>query len=146
MKKRSQHKLSPIQKILYSKLFSGVSIFVALFMIGAFVNNYQKAQVINDEIAAQQQSVDDMKLENQQLESEIAYYHSQDFVEVQAKKKLGLQRPDEQALIVPDAEIDKIIHIGRADETEKNKPEFVTTLAYDDTPNVVAWWQYFFKQ
>lgn len=75
---------------------------VALFVfalysnVGLIIQNYQ----IGQRETAAQTDVDRMTLRNQQLSLLLSYYQSPSYQDVEARRRLGLKRPDENIYAV----------------------------------------------
>ncbi len=65
--------------------------------LGVISRNYKLQQQV-DQLQSQ---IDLLKLQNQQVEYQIAYYNTDAFVEKEARDKLDLQAPGEHVVIFP---------------------------------------------
>jgi cell division protein FtsL len=87
--------------------------------------NYQ----VNQQVTQLKQEVDLLKQNNQELKAEIIYYGTPEYQEMEARAKLGLQKPGEQVVLVPN---------------DKSKPQTPATKTVKKQTNVRAWWEFFF--
>ena len=78
-----------------------------------------------------------LKGENQRLTNLISYYQTETFSELEARSKLGLKKPGETVIAVPE----------NADEPaeEQFRPEEESTQP-ESTPNYIKWWEYLFGE
>ncbi|MFH1749504.1 MAG: septum formation initiator family protein [bacterium] len=133
------------EKSWYEKIFSGSSvgnlviiglvIYLSIILIRSVIGNY----AINQEISRSYSEIDKLEQTNQDLEKQINYFKSDTFKEIEARAKLGYQKPGEKVIILPrDKESS-----GDSDNTDSlsnlkrnNKPP---------NPNYLDWWQIFFE-
>lgn len=89
--------------------------------------NYQS----NKSIEAEQQNIEQLKINVNQLENEIAYYKTNSYKERQARALLNYKAPGENVISLNfDQPEDKTADTGKKEPVIK-------------TPNYRLWWQYF---
>ncbi len=124
-----------IKNFFHSKLFIlfGLCLFTLLGLgVG---RNYLRKQQINKEIAALQGEISELEQGNQELSSLIGYLQTSNFIEQQAKTKLGLVREGESVVVVTPP--DKMGDTGGSGEEGPR--------AAGDLPNYERWWYYFWQ-
>jgi len=101
------------------------------------MKNYQLGQILRDK----KESVTKQELNNLKLKNLIAYYQTGSFQEVEARRRLALQREDE-----------KVFTVKLASPNEKNTGAVSDDLYEDIQPtapvaktNIQLWWEYLFK-
>jgi cell division protein FtsB len=93
---------------------------------------YQNWQT-NQEVKKLKVEIETLEVENQNLQNLIAYYQTQSFKEKEARRKLGLVKPDE-----------KVVIISKEQAPSKKSTESISEEP--KKPNYILWWQFFFKQ
>lgn len=87
----------------------------------------------NQEVKQFKTEIETLEVENQNLQNLIAYYQTQSFKEKEARKKLGLVKPDEKVVIISkEPPPVKVPSPAPSEEPQK--------------PNWQLWWQLFFGQ
>lgn len=109
---------------------------VALFVF-AVVSNVRlviRNSELHERVKAAKADVENMELRNQRLSLLMNYYQSASYQEVEARRRLGMKRPDEAAYIIKgislpaaNSEIDGIA-------VEKSVPAVKS--------NAAQWWEY----
>jgi cell division protein FtsB len=111
-----------------------IAIYMVISLTTSEYNSYKIKQYI------EKFEVDNLELseENAQLQNKYQYYTSPEYQEKIAKQNFGLVNPGEKVLIIPEAS-----NISAEDE-------FLNTVVservkfYQELPNAVKWWYYFF--
>ncbi|MCX6806874.1 MAG: septum formation initiator family protein [Candidatus Berkelbacteria bacterium] len=98
-------------------------------LVGRSVYKNWKTEQILKKIRTE---IETFEVENQNLQNLIVYYQTPSFKEKEARRKLGLVRPDEKVAII-------------SKEPEQQKKASVAS-ATDEVkkPNYILWWEYFF--
>ena len=133
--------MNPVFKEKSGAFFSRVLIYLLIlytfFLLGKAVwTNYQlkqQTEQIQNEIA-------NIQKQNKDLENLILYYKSDSFKEVEARRKLGLKKPDEKMVQVPVKKPGDFPSEVQAQKESIQEPETV-----EKQPNWQLWWQYFTK-
>ncbi len=89
------------QFVKYSK-YLGLLLLIGLS--SSVVRSYQKVGATKAVIEREKVRVEKLKKENMKLEEDLARVKSEEFIEVQLRDKLGLAKPGEIVLVLPDAE------------------------------------------
>ncbi len=77
---------------------------VVLLLIST-LRNIQKVAGIRSQVEKERQKVEKMQADNTKLEEQIAQAQGSDFIEKQIRDKLGLVKPGEAIVVLPDIEI-----------------------------------------
>ena len=113
-----------------SGFFLLVSI-VALIILGlAFARDYKKKAQLESEIKSWQNKIATLEKKNQDLNSLIEYYTSDEFMEKEMRLRLGLKKPGEQVVVLP---------------SEDSGMEATNADTDSVKSNWQKWWNYFFK-
>ena len=116
------------------RLFSFLLAIYLIFLVGRSVYlNYR----VRQRVAQIEAETKRLKGENQRLTNLISYYQTETFRELEARSKLGLKKPGETVIAVPE----------NADEPaeEQFRPEEESTQP-ESTPNYIKWWEYLFGE
>lgn len=130
IKRLRQHRISYRHLIVIGLVV--LVLYVAVAVLGVIARNYQLQQQV-DELQAENEI---MRLENQQLEYELAYYRTESFVEKEARAKLGLRLPGEHVVAFPDRV---------PDSYQPPEPEPEPELGEKLTDNVRQWLYFLFR-
>jgi cell division protein FtsB len=119
------------------QLALGVLFLFALYSnILVFVRN----RSLNDRLATVHEEVAQVEARNYRLKLLLAYYQTQSYQETEARRRLGLKKADEVALIIKGTKIeDTNDQLANQDLFETAKP-----LTAAEQTNFNRWWQYFF--
>jgi cell division protein FtsB/cell division protein DivIC len=81
----------------------GTWILVGLLLVST-VRNIQRVAGIRSQVEAEKQKVEKMQADNTKLEEQVAEAQGSDFIEKQIRDKLGLVKPGEAIVVLPDAD------------------------------------------
>ena len=112
---------------LKNYLFLALGLVMSVYLLSSLVQTVRKNYDLNQEIAALQEEIDLLEVQQQELRYRIEYYKTEAFREKEARAKLGLQLPGEGVIILP-AEED--------DSRKKATPPPKT--------NLEQWWEFLF--
>lgn len=129
-------------KLFQSKIFSFVGI-IALFFISVSLGKevYRKYQ-IQKEINTMQEEIKKLEGNNIDLNKMLEYFKSEAFLETEARKKLNLQKQDENVVIFTDKVDKKTVE----NNTENSSNQEVSVSEPVARSNTQKWWDYFFSQ
>ena len=83
----------------------GIATWVLIFfLLVSTVKNLQKVAGIKSAVQAEKAKVEKMKADNAALQAQIAQIQSPEFIESQIRNKLGLVKPGEAIVVLPDAD------------------------------------------
>lgn len=117
-------------------LIGGTLVFALYSNINVFLRNQTLGQRANQS----QAEVEAIKQRNYRLQLLLAYYQTQSYQETEARRRLGLKKPDETAVIIKGATSAQTTEqFANQDLFEISKPQPVTPPS-----NASQWWQYFF--
>lgn len=126
---------SLFQRVIASKLFYPVV--GAMFAVVAFgvVREAIRQYQLNQDIGKLEQEIASLESRNQDLNQLIRYLHTDSYKERRARESLGLARPDENVVVVPD----------RVTENTDETSQEVKGESTEQLSNVDRWIRYFFK-
>lgn len=109
-----------------------LALIVAVSWVWGAVVTLQKNYQHQQQVDANTQRIEILKLQNQNLLFQQAYYKSDEFLELSARQKLGLALPGERLVILPSSE-------GVVDESKTSEQAIV-----EDKDNFSRWLIFFF--
>lgn len=119
--------------------FGIISLLVTWSGVGVLQTNYELQQ----RIVALEQAIALQELETQNQALRNAYYETDQFLELQARRQFGLAAPGETVLIVPES----VALANSFPEAEPPTPASDTDSGRDDKPqyqrNIEAWVEFF---
>jgi cell division protein FtsB len=126
------------QRILYSQLVIIVGIaFIVMFSVGISKRMVRQHQ-LNRETESLKHEIEKLERSNQELNELLSYLNSDNFLEDEARTKLGLKKEGEEIIIINDKyktkELDKNTS-GRIYQPSTSAPK----------SNPEKWWDYFFS-
>jgi len=86
------------------KIIGIVTWILIVFLLVSTVKNLQKVAGIRSAVQAEKAKVEKMKQTNAELEAQISEIQSPEFIEGQIRNKLGLVKPGEAIVVLPDAD------------------------------------------
>ncbi|MGB0757064.1 MAG: FtsB family cell division protein [Patescibacteria group bacterium] len=122
---------SHIPRILFSRTLFIVLIGVMLVFSVSLLREVNRKQEIKNEIVMLEDELVSMETENTRLEHLIEYLKTDEYAELEAKKRLGLKKEGENVILVTEAEA-AVVSTTRVDER--------------DSSNWSLWWKYFFNK
>jgi len=124
-------------RILRSKLLIGAEIIILILISVALVKELVRRQQIEKEVSTLKKEIASLEKNRLELTDLAQYFNSQAYKEEQAREKLGLAKPGETALIMPDTKNEALEPQGDVTTT--------TTATSKLSSNPQKWWDYFFK-
>ncbi|MGA2910557.1 MAG: septum formation initiator family protein [Candidatus Microgenomates bacterium] len=89
-------------KIKAKKLF-GLAVWVlAVLLLISTVKNITKVASVRSAVEAEKEKVAKMEADNQKLQAQIAQTQGSEFIEKQIRDELGLAKPGEAIVVLPD--------------------------------------------
>lgn len=123
--------ISVLRKIS-SKIFLFFLIAYILFLFSKAVwANYQ----ITWQIRKTEAEINQLKQKTKELEDLILYYQTESFKELEARRQLGLKKPDENVVILPTP----------SPQPEKKVFPKLSLPQSNSPPNYLKWWKFFFS-
>lgn len=124
---RNKHSL-----LLRNKLITGILLIFGLYLIVSFsrdiFNLFQKGK----EVEKEQLKLEELQIKNEELKRQLGYVKSAEFLEKEAREKLGLAREGEVVVILPE-NLEELIS-GNQSQISVNQ----------EIPNWKKWWNLFF--
>ena len=130
-----QKKPSLFKRILRSKLLIGAEIIILILVSVALIKELVRGYQVEKEVSALKKEIDSLESSRIELTELIHYFSSETYQEEQAKSKLGLMKPGESVIVMPETEEE--ISVLPEEET-------VATVYNEETSNPQKWWDYFF--
>jgi len=127
---------SLISRVLTSRLLIGAEIVVLILVSIALAKELVRRQQIEKEVSSLKKEIESLEKNRFELTELAQYFSSQTYKEEQAREKLGLAKPGEQVIIVPEA---------KKETLEAQEEGVNVTLGYKTTSNPQKWWDYFFS-
>lgn len=125
---------SIIRRVLSFKLFFLAGICVAFVfgpaLGGEFYRNYQ----IEKEIGSLKGEIAAMENNNYELSKLVEYYNTEEYKEIEARKRLGVKKEGESVAIIKQG--------VQSENIEQGGLEIINN---DNYPNYLKWWNYFFE-
>jgi len=122
---------------LLSHIITGAVVIYVLFILGRIIwVNWQ----LNNQVKIIESQIEKEYQEEKDLQNLIVYYQSNSFKEIEARRKLGLKKPDETAIAIP---LDK--NENFYEELKTVKKRIAPIKENEKIPNWQLWW-YYFKQ
>lgn len=122
---------------------AGLAVFLlfSLGLIREVVNRRQVSRQISD----YQEKIAKLKVENESLSNKIQNWDTSGELEMNARSKLGLEKPGEQTIIIKRSDVDN------ANETVINSNQEIISLSQKSDngeyqSNFIKWWNYFFSK
>ncbi len=116
---------SPAKKFLSSKIVLFSLLIIFIFIISIVIKNSSQQQKNSQKTIELENEILALEKQNQELDQLIDFFSEQEFVEKQAREKLGLAKPGEKMVIIPKQKT--------KNELQQNKP----------MPKL--WFEYFFN-
>lgn len=113
-------------------LVLGAIVFVGLGT--AFVREFMLRSAVSSDIEKLESTVKELEERKTSLLATLDYFQSPLFQEQEAREKLGLTKPGETVVIVPEVSA----------RTQTGKADTATARADQSASNPVRWWRYFF--
>ena len=122
-------------KILHSRLFLAIGVAVLILVSVALSKEVVRRYAVNREINQLKKDVGDLEKRNAELADLIQYINTEDFQEKEDRTKLGLAKPGEKVIVIPDIPEQQTV------EGTNNLPANLEEMS-----NPQRWWNYFFSQ
>lgn len=128
-------------KVVVSRLLLVLFASYVLLNTGtAIKENYE----INQTIKSLQNDMGELKKEIALLHSKIAYYKSDSFKEIEARRRLGLKKADETVVLVPENKNDDFLESqtvkGIVEESNKKLEQL--NFFEKASQNAMGWWDW----
>lgn len=99
----------------------------------SFSKDFIRAKKLNEEITMLENELTMLSERNTELNELIKYFDSEAYAEKKARMELGMKKPDESVIVIPEEAQVKILD-KQALEHKKQ------------APTILKWWRYFFHK
>ncbi len=124
------------REFMLKALLVGLFIFAVYSNINLIVRNHKLGQILREKKTQTAQQA----FNNEKLKLLISYYQTPSFQEVEARRRLGLKKPDETVYVVKGLTTDTNQSPGLSDNLYNDIQPAPPTAK----TNIQLWWQYFF--
>ena len=131
------------QKSFFSRFVFVFAIIIIVILFLGIVREYVKRVELDNEVAVLDQELEKLKLKKKGFLNSIEAYHSNFFIEQEARDKFNLKQPGEKVVVItpPRLSLGQMpLDPGQAQDLAGNS----TTKTAIVFKNVQTWWQYFF--
>lgn len=119
-------------KFLFKKKIGFLLIFVVIgIVIYNLVGQTVRASRVGDRLSQAIEELHNLEIKNKELKSKLLQVKSAEFIETQARDKLGLAKEGETVIVIPEEKINKILGLSKKIEEIK-------------LPNWLGWLRVFF--
>lgn len=124
-----------IKKIIPSRLFLFLGVIVLVLFSVSLSKEVVRRYEVNREINQLKKEVENLEVRNAELADLIQYVNTESFQEKEARTKLGMAKPGEKVVVIPD------VPEAQSVDENSNVPANLEELSYPQ-----RWWNYFFNQ
>lgn len=119
------------------RLISTICLLIGLYLIVSFSRDLWKLVQKEGQIQKADLRLEKLEDQNQELEKKAQEVQMPEFIEKEAREKLGLAKEGETVVILPE-------NFEQALRQAQGKLELSSENASDDLPNWQKWWKLFF--
>ena len=125
--------------IKVTQKFIGYIVLVAMFVFAIYSNirlairNYE----LREAVITVQEDVESVRARNEKLKLLLTFYETKEYQEAEAKRRLGLKRPDETAILVSGLPANSLVETLEDFVYQESVPEEPRI-----EPNIEKWWRY----
>lgn len=123
-----------IINFISSRAFTFLLLAIITLVGLAFYRDYQNQSDINNELNTLRAQIDDLQTKKVKLANLVDILKSTNYVEKEARLRLGLKKPGEKVISVPDNARPKPQVLGASTELQ------------DERSNALKWFDYFFSK
>lgn len=127
-----------LKKLIRSKIFLAIGLIILVFFSLTLGKRVFEQHKINQEIKKLEEEIKILESRNSELSKLIEYFNTNLYIEEAARIKLGLQKPGESVVVVPNEIFNEQEKKGEENSQVNNK----TIL---EQSNASKWWDYFLK-
>lgn len=128
-----QQRESLFFRIFSSKIFFVLVLIFSIYLAMNLYKDLNQRKKVKNEINNLTSQIDSVSKQNDELKNLISYFGTDDYIESFSREKLGLKKPGEKILVLP--EENSNIEVDTTKTSEKS----------DFLKNLRAWWDYFFN-
>lgn len=116
---------------MFKKIVLALGILILLIIAYNLVGQIFQTLKSGDRLTQASEKLHQLELKNTRLKKRLSEVNSPDFIEEEARNKLGLSKEGETLIIIPDEKLNQILEASR----EAKMIKF---------PNWLGWWKVFF--
>lgn len=109
-----------------------IALLVVLLIVYKLLSQIMDALKSGDRLSQQAQKVFNLENKNKDLEKRLTEVQSEEFIEQQARNKLGLGKAEETIIIIPDEKLKEVLGASKSAQAVR-------------LPNWLGWWRVFWK-
>ncbi len=109
-----------------------LAIIFAVFVVYNLLSQIFNALKSGERLSTEADSLFKLETKNKELKKKLSQIQTQEFIEKEARNKLGLGKPGETVIVIPDEKIKEILQAS--DSAKKAR-----------LPNPLGWWRVFFR-
>lgn len=116
---------------MIKKIILGIAILVASLIAYNLINQISDATKSSERLSQEADNLAQLQAQNKQLKEKLSQIQSDEFIEEQARNKLGLAKAGETVVIIPEERLKEVLG--------------TTESAQIRLPNWLGWWRLFFR-
>lgn len=109
-----------------------IAVSVAIFIAYNLLSQILQAVKSSERLTSEAEDLFKLEAKNKELKIKLSQIKSPEFIEKEARNKLGLSKPGETVIIIPDEKIQEVLASSSAKEQKR-------------LPNPLGWLKVFFK-
>jgi len=117
---------------MLKKIIYGVAILIVLFITYNLVRQITQAVKSGERLSEATEEVFKLQLKNKELKKKLSQIQSADYIEQQARDKLGLSKKGETVVIIPEDKLKLVLEASQSAQIIR-------------LPNWLGWLKVFFK-
>lgn len=114
------------------KIILGASILVVLVITYNLLVQIMDAMRSGERLSSQAETVYKLEAKSRELKKKLSQIQSPLFIEQQARDKLGMAKPGETIVIIPEEKLKQVLGASQSSQEVR-------------LPNWLGWWKVFFK-
>lgn len=135
-----KNKISFWKKLFFSPFFLFLGIIILIFYFFSIGKESYRHYKINKEVGSLKQEIKNLEEKKTQTKKLIQYLKTESFQERQVRLELGMKKPDEKVIILPnileETENKMDISFEKNKKIEEDNKKII---------NPIRWWKYFLK-
>lgn len=117
---------------MFRKVIISAIIVIVLVIAFNLVTQITNSVKSGERLSTQAEIVYKLEAKNRELKKKLTQIQTPDFIEEQARNKLGLGKPGETMVIIPDEKLKQVLGASNSTQTAR-------------LPNWLGWWRVFFR-
>ncbi|MBI2039620.1 septum formation initiator family protein [Candidatus Microgenomates bacterium] len=116
---------------MIKRISLGIAILI-MFLIGYnLINQISDALKSSERLSQEADNLAQLQAQNRQLKEKLSQIQSEEFIEEQARNKLGLAKAGETVVIIPEEKLKEVLGTSESAQIR--------------LPNWLGWWRLFFR-